>query len=84
MLHTNRILVGKSEKMKNIMLYVVVFYVVHQMGTVTLDLLGRSDGTKDDFRETLTGKHPETNTSDRPAIFDESQCSMLAEKIKLQ
>ena len=68
--------------MKNVMLYVVVFDVVHQMGTVTLDLFGRSDGTKNYFRETLCGKHPETNTTDRSAIFDKSQCSMLAVNFK--
>jgi hypothetical protein len=68
--------------MKNVMLYVVVFDMVHQMGSVTLDLFGRSDSTKNYFRETLTGKHPETNTTDRSAIFDQSQCSMLAVSFK--
>ena len=82
MLQTDCIFVGKSEKMKNIVFYVVIFDVIHQVSAVTFDLLGRSDGTKDNFRETLTGKHAEANTSNGSAVFDKSQCSMFAKKKK--
>lgn len=36
-----------------------------------LNLLIGCDGTEDDLREALSGKHPKTDASDDAAIFDE-------------
>lgn len=36
-----------------------------------LNLLIGCDGTEDDLREALSGKHPKTDASDDPAILDE-------------
>ena len=63
--------------MKNVVLNVIIFYVVHQMRSITFDLLGRRDSTEDNFRETLTGKHTEANPTDRTTVFDQSQSSVF-------
>lgn len=64
--------------MKNVVLDVIIFDVVHQMSSVAFDLFGRRDGTEDNFRESLAGKHTETNPTDRTTVFDKSQRSVFA------
>ena len=60
------------------MLDVIVFNVVHQMCPITFDLLRGSNGTEYYFRETLTRKHAEANSTDGSTVLDQSQGSMLA------
>lgn len=42
-----------------------------------LHLLVGRDGAEDDLREALSGKHPETDAANDPAIFDEGERLVL-------
>ena len=55
--------------MEDIVLDVVIFDVIHQVGSVTFDLLWGSDGAEDDLCEALTGEHPEADPADGSPIF---------------
>ena len=55
--------------MEDIVLDVVIFDVIHQVSSVTFDLLRGSDGAEDDFCEALTGEHPEADPTDGSPIF---------------
>ena len=48
----------------------VIFQMVHKVGTITLHLLIGSDGTKNDFRKTLLREHTETDAADRTLVLD--------------
>ena len=45
-----------------------------------LDLLIGCDGTEDDLREALSGKHPKTDATDDAAIFDKGEGLVLPVK----
>lgn len=55
----------------------VILDVIHQVRSVTFDLLWRGDGAKDDLSEALSGEHSEADTTDGPAIFDQRQSPVL-------
>ncbi|TNN52773.1 hypothetical protein EYF80_037006 [Liparis tanakae] len=48
---------------------------------VYLNLLVGGDGTEDDLREALSGKHPEADAADDSAIFDKGEGLVLPVKI---
>ena len=78
------VLVGECEKVQHVVLDVVVFDVVHQVGAVALDLFRWRDGTEDDLRESLHGEHSEADATDRPVVFDQRQRPVFAISIKQQ
>ena len=51
--------------------------MVHEVSSVSLDLLVGGDGTEDDLGEALAGEHPETDAADRTPVLDEGQRLVL-------
>ena len=51
--------------------------VVHEVSSVSLDLLVGGDGTEDNLGEALAGEHPETDAADRTPVLDEGQRLVL-------
>ncbi len=49
---------------------VVVFDVIHQVSSISFNLLRRGNGTEYDFGETLAGEHSKADTTDWSIIFD--------------
>ena len=68
--------------MEHIVFDMVVLDVIHQMCSIAFHLLRGSNGTEYDFSEALSGKHSKTDTTDRPAIFDQRQSTVLTANIK--
>lgn len=79
---TNGKLIGKRQKVQDIVLYVIVLEHVHQMRSVTLYLLLARNSAKNNLREALICKHAETNSTNWPSIFDERNSFVLSGKEK--
>lgn len=56
--------------------------MIHEMCSVTLDLLIGSHRAKNYLCEALTGKHAEADTTNWTAVLDQGQCFMLGIKNK--
>lgn len=54
---------------------------IKEMAARYLNLLIGRDGTEDDLREALSGKHPKTDASDDAAVFDEGEGLVLPAEV---
>lgn len=73
-------LIGIGQEVLDPSLCAVVLQVVHQMGTVALDLLAAGDGAEHNLGKSLCGERTEADSTNWATIFYQGQGFMLAEK----
>ncbi len=75
-------LVGEGEEMEDTVPNVVVLEVVHEVSSISLNLLVGSNSAEHDLGEALAGEHAEANSPNGAAVLD--QCQGLVFRVEYQ